>query len=102
MNDSILRGLCKFCSCLVAYPYNKAEATWYHNRNPYKNHKVEPVWFLSSNQIGIITAPNSRIFHDWRDKEHPIVELNVLRKLVHFLNEKPFLVAQILKESEKE
>lgn len=105
MNDSILRGFCQKCEWpIFLSSTNEAYHATIVGESDFDESpcdKVEAYWVLSANQMKIIL--NSEIYKDfiksnsdWRDSH-----LNHADKFINIFKHEPFLVAKILKESEK-
>lgn len=95
MNDFVLRGFCKKCNCPLEMD---EEGKAFHN---YGNDcetvfSQNPIWFLSPQQLDIIIF--SKEYENWSVNENTKQYFRTL--IAQFLNDEPFLVAKILKESE--
>jgi hypothetical protein len=105
MNHSILRGFCQKCDGpIITDSVAKSGAVHYNAEIKHRwispTHEVEPVWFLSPQQMKIILSSN-RFLEFVLDKQFESVLLPNDGYLPEFLESDPFLVAKILKESEK-
>ena len=96
MNDSVLRGFCQKCNAPVQAMLE--EGVHVDAVLKFFNHKPIPVWFLSPQQMRILISSNK--WHEWcherKGDSLAIASLDVA------LSRDPFLVASILKESEKQ
>lgn len=106
MNETILRGFCQKCGMSLEWDdnydkkYNPKFRASHRDHYDEPMHSIEPVWFLSPNQIRLIHV--SKEWNEFYEKNfnliYPKTGFEMLAKL---LEEEPFLVAKILKESEK-
>ena len=92
MNDFVLRGFCKKCD----------ESHRFREDNEYglcdEGYSCQPVWFLSAKQMEIVFESDK--FEEWAGQEN-YFELcnNAFTLIVKVLEDKPFLVAKILKDA---
>lgn len=101
LNNSILRGFCQKCEMGMQLTWNGV--TWvtthldtYHEYCGLTTEEIgNPVWFLSHNQMKIISESGE--FYDWLEKIPSLKLGSVI--IGTFLDENPFLVAKILKQT---
>lgn len=113
MSDFVLRGYCKnpLCNKVIYFPNNFEGEPKFNSRHKeeiekktitgnttkiWKNVNCEPVWLLSANQMERIWL--SPIFTKWQKEYDYASPFNAIQRM---LKDFPFLVAKILKESEK-
>lgn len=98
MNDFVLRGFCKKCDTEV-FLYDTRAMHCAPNGSLCEDGKYskEPVWFLSAQQMDIITS--SKEFAEFIEINEVDCWINPHDALAEFLKENPFLVSRILKEA---
>lgn len=100
MDNSILRGFCQDCeNPWTMEQYEAMKEMGYTPCMTRMGKQCELVWFLSPQQM--IKVEQSKIYIDWKTK-HRKQLYGFPNNMSYFLENEPFLVARILKESETE